>query len=35
MGEDNPSNTITKVTRRAIIDYLTVARHWAGVMDAQ
>lgn len=32
MGEDNASNTITEVTRRAIIDYLTVARHWSGAL---
>jgi hypothetical protein len=33
MGEDNTSNTVTGVTRRAIIDYLTVGRHWSGVLS--
>lgn len=28
--EDKAENTITEVTRRAIIDYLSVGRHWAG-----
>ncbi len=27
---DQPNNTITEVTRRAIVDYLSVGRHWAG-----
>ena len=28
--KDKEENTITEVTRRAIIDYLSVGRHWAG-----
>lgn len=27
-----PANTITEVTRRAIIDYLSVGRHWSGAL---
>lgn len=28
-----PTNTITEVTRRAIMDYLSVGRHWSGTMQ--
>ncbi len=28
-----PANTITEVTRRSIIDYLSVGRHWSGTMQ--
>jgi hypothetical protein len=28
-----PENTITLVTRRAIVDYLSVGRHWAGHLN--
>jgi hypothetical protein len=28
-----PANTITEVTRRAIMDYLSVGRHWSGTMQ--
>jgi AbiJ N-terminal domain 3/Abortive infection C-terminus len=28
-----PVNTITEVTRRAIIDYLSVGRHWSGALQ--
>jgi len=27
-----PEDTITEVTRRAIIDYLSVGRHWSGAV---
>ena len=27
-----PANTVTEVTRRAIIDYLSVGRHWSGAL---
>jgi hypothetical protein len=28
--EERPENTITEITRRALIDYLSVGRHWSG-----
>ncbi len=28
-----PANTITEVTRRSIMDYLSVGRHWSGTMQ--
>jgi hypothetical protein len=28
--EDRQENTITEITRRALIDYLSVGRHWSG-----
>lgn len=28
-----PANTITEVTRRSIIDYLSVGRHWSGTIQ--
>jgi hypothetical protein len=28
-----PVNTVTEVTRRAIIDYLSVGRHWSGTLQ--
>jgi hypothetical protein len=31
--QEAPANTITQVTRRAIIDYLSVGRHWAGNLN--
>jgi hypothetical protein len=31
--EDKAENTITEVTRRAIIDYLSVGRHWPGSLQ--
>lgn len=31
-AEAEPANTITEVTRRAIIDYLSVGRHWSGAL---
>ncbi len=31
--EDAQENTISEVTRRAIIDYLSVGRHWAGNLN--
>ena len=27
------ANTITEVTRRSIMDYLSVGRHWSGTMQ--
>jgi AbiJ-like protein/abortive infection Abi-like protein len=30
-----PANTITEVTRRAIIDYLSVGRHWSGALPEE
>lgn len=30
---ENPNNTITEVTRRAIIDYLSVGRQWSGSLN--
>lgn len=30
---DQPTNTITEVTRKALIDYLSVGRHWAGSLQ--
>ena len=32
MGTE-PANTVTEVTRRAIIDYLSVGRHWSGALQ--
>ncbi len=28
--DGQPVNTVTEVTHRAIIDYLSVGRHWSG-----
>jgi hypothetical protein len=32
-SETEPANTITEVTRRAIIDYLSVGRYWSGALQ--
>jgi len=31
--QPNPENTITQVTRRAIIDYLTLGHQWSGALN--
>jgi hypothetical protein len=33
MTEEATSNTITEVTRRAIVDYLIVSCHWSGAVN--